>query len=110
MTIDELCENAYAAATAKGWHEGKERSLLEDLALIHSEVSEAVEAVRNNEPTWWIDLENNRKPEGIIAELADAVIRIAHLCGQKGWNLERAIIEKMRFNATRPHRHGGKLY
>lgn len=42
-------------------------------------------------------------------ELADAVIRIADLCGGLGIDLEWAIIEKMNRNAKRPRLHG-KLY
>jgi hypothetical protein len=41
--------------------------------------------------------------------LADALIRIFDLCGAHRWNLERAVLNKMAFNKTRPYRHGGKL-
>ena len=47
-----------------------------------------------------------KKPEGYAIELADAVIRIADLCGYMGIDLEAAIREKMAYNATRPHKHG----
>lgn len=48
------------------------------------------------------------KPCGIPSELADIVIRVADLSGRHGIDLERAIKEKMAYNATRSHRHGGK--
>ena len=46
------------------------------------------------------------KPEGVSIELADAVIRIADLCGQMGIDLETAIILKMDYNKSRPFKHG----
>jgi len=48
------------------------------------------------------------KPEGVPSELADAVIRIADLCGYYGINLEKAIEEKMSYNEKREYKHGGK--
>jgi NTP pyrophosphatase (non-canonical NTP hydrolase) len=48
------------------------------------------------------------KPEGIPSELADIVIRVFDMCGRYGIDLEAAIKEKMEYNTTRPHRHGGK--
>lgn len=46
------------------------------------------------------------KPEGIAVELADAVIRIADLCGALGIDLEEVIAKKMGYNESRPYRHG----
>lgn len=81
------------------------------IALIHSELSEALEEERNGNPDIWFACNESdnfictpqdeteclmygkeslckyrsRKPEGVAVELADAVIRIADLCGhQKG--------------------------
>lgn len=48
------------------------------------------------------------KPEGIPSELADIVIRVMDICGMYGIDLEKAILEKMEYNRTRPMRHGGK--
>lgn len=49
------------------------------------------------------------KPEGELVELADLMIRALDYAAHKGWDLEAAIREKMDYNRTRPHRHGGKL-
>lgn len=107
MNISELQEKAHAMAKEKGWYDNGPRPIPELLCLIHSEVSEALEAYRDGMPATVIDCDSG-KPEGIPAELADVVIRIADMCGAYGIDLEAAIIRKMDYNATRPHRHGGK--
>jgi len=104
MTIEELVEETHGMALSKGWYD-KPRSLLEIHALIHSEISEATEEVRNNKP--YIYMSDN-KPEGEAVELADAVIRIADYFGKMGWDLEQTLKTKIQYNASRPYRHGGK--
>lgn len=51
----------------------------------------------------------NQKPEGVAVELADAVIRIADLCGHLGIDLDAVIAEKMAYNAGRPYKHGKRF-
>lgn len=51
----------------------------------------------------------NKKPEGAAVELADAVIRIADLCGHLGIDLDAVIEEKMAYNADRPYKHGKRF-
>lgn len=41
-------------------------------------------------------------------ELADAVIRIADMCGYLGIDLEKHIELKMKYNESRPYKHGKK--
>lgn len=78
------------------------------LALIHSEVSEALECVRDGDLALRLD-DTTGKPEGLPSELADIVIRVADLCGALGIDLGEAIAKKMTYNETRTHRHGGRL-
>lgn len=96
------------------------------LALIHSEVSEALEAVRDgnigmccqchgtDKIVLWhhecpdCDDAGRSKPEGMVAELADAIIRIMDLCEALGLPLEEALILKAEYNECRSHMHGGK--
>ncbi len=108
MTLSDLVRVAYANAQAKGWHD-QERQMPELLCLVHSEVSETMEAYRD--PTHeaveeWTGPDG--KPEGVPSELADILIRIADMCGLYGIDLEGAVMRKLAYNATRPIRHNGK--
>jgi NTP pyrophosphatase (non-canonical NTP hydrolase) len=53
-------------------------------------------------------MEGFLKPEGIPSELADIVIRVMDCAVEYGIDLEDEITLKMAYNATRPHKHGGK--
>lgn len=48
------------------------------------------------------------KPEGIPSELADIIIRVLDICGYHRIDIAAAIADKMAYNETRSHRHGGK--
>ena len=115
MTINELCERAHQNAIDRGWYDDHDkRNLGVAIALIHSELSEALEELRKGwDPTKVYTSESidrnglrSRKPEGFTVELADAVIRIADLCGSLGVDLEAVINHKMDFNESRPAKHG----
>lgn len=109
MKINELIYEAHRMAVEKGWWE-KDRSPGECIALMHSELSEALEEIRKPQAPMnenWIG--EGGKPEGVPAELADTIIRIADFCGRHNIDLESAIAQKMAFNSTRPHRHGGRI-
>jgi len=105
MDINDLTNRAYQIAKNHGWTE-KEIPIPEMCALIHSEVSEMLEAYRSGEPYLHI---KNGKPEGIASELADIVIRVAHYSRVLKIDLNEALKIKLRYNKTRPYRHGGKL-
>ncbi|MFD3271491.1 hypothetical protein ACE3MS_15330 [Paenibacillus dendritiformis] len=191
-SINQLVQEAHQNAVNKGWWE-EPRTYGELIALVHSEVSEALEDYRipGRKPTdVWYEAKNINgqivqrtdkpdgeewKPCGIPSELADICIRIFDVAGHYemgeelqrayetrdpvwevterfpfadnlavihfnladsfrtfGWenkintladalinteslaefygiDLERAISEKMAYNATRPQRHGGKV-
>lgn len=96
MTITNLIVEAHSTAIDKGWWR-QDRNNYELVALMHSELSEAVEAYRKGD-----------EPH-VVEELADVLIRIFDLCGARGYDLENAVSTKMAFNKTRPYRHGGKL-
>ena len=88
-----------------GWWEDQ-RSDGELIALQHSELSEALEAMRKRNP------ESVKIPGHChaVEELADTVIRIMDHCEARGWNLFKAIAAKHEFNKGREYKHGGKAF
>lgn len=99
--INELVEICYQASVAGGWHHNadgtkKERNKGEMIALIHSEISEALEGLRKDIMD---DHLPHRKMEEV--ELADAVIRICDYAGMCGFDLGGAIMEKLEYNRNR---------
>ena len=110
ITIETLIRESNQTAKSKGWWDDPNRNIGEILALIHSEVSEALEVYRlkgkDSLKEKWFD--EKGKPEGFTVELADVVIRIADLCGELGLDLESALTTKLSYNQTRPYRHGDK--
>jgi NTP pyrophosphatase (non-canonical NTP hydrolase) len=110
-TIREMQTQVHALATEKGWHEDRDMSnphvVASMLCLIHSEVSEALECVRDGE--FELELVGlKQKPCGFPSELADVVIRCLDLAEAMGIDLQAVIEQKHEFNKTRPHRHGNK--
>ena len=68
-------------AERKGFWDGNERNNGELIALMHSELSEALEAIRHGNPA------DDKIPEysGACAELADCIIRIMDTAHVRGW-------------------------
>ena len=117
MTIADLIRGAHQTAVEKGWWEN-DRPFSEGIALMHSELSEALEEWRKHGMdsqamiypyTVFSEPAGAVKPEGVAVELADVLIRIGDWCGKHNIPLEEALRAKMAYNKTRPHRHGGKL-
>lgn len=106
MNIREIQTELYADIRSKGFMTAHV-PIPEQCALIHSEISEALEAYRNNEPVSWTD--NNGKPQGIASEYIDAIIRLFNYCSHLGIDVEYELNRKMMYNKSRPHKHGGKL-
>lgn len=95
--INSLVNECHRVAKEKGWW-NSERNDAELIALMHSELSEALEAMRQ-----YAD------KEAIAEELADCCIRIFDYCGARDIDLEKTLIKKIEYNKTRPYRHGKKF-
>jgi hypothetical protein len=103
--INNLGRRIHENAVIHGWWNGK-KNFGEIVALVHSELSEALEYARNGNPA------SSRIPNfsGIEEEFADAVIRILDYCAATDFDLGGAIAAKMEFNKSRPYKHGGKVF
>lgn len=115
-----LTQYCHVLARNSGWWDGGDPNtdtsnplhFSNKLVLIHSEISEAMEADRKNAP-------DDKLPhrEGREVELADAMIRILDLAGGYDMDLAGAIAEKLQYNAQRADhkpknraKEGGKKY
>lgn len=74
----------------------------EKIALMHSELSEALEADRKNLPSEHL----HEGFTGVEEELADTIIRILDFAGHFKLRLGEALIAKLVYNTTRPYKHG----
>jgi NTP pyrophosphatase (non-canonical NTP hydrolase) len=101
MNFKELMDLVFQEYVANGFAdkftENKEFDDLVEMALITTEVSEAIESLRNN------DL-----PE-LGYECADIIIRVMNFCNRKGIDLERFILLKNNVNMKREKYHGKKI-
>ena len=125
MTIPEYITACHKNACEKGFHTQdnvdldtalrngdyklfarlQKLQLMKDLALVMTEISEAVEHARKKD---LLKVKQNWK-ESIEEELADTVIRIFDIAGQYNIDLEYFIKEKMEYNLGREYLHGKKL-
>ena len=108
-SLSEMMAEVVAYEHEKGWQPNDNR-FLESLCLLHSEISEALEAARDND--WGSIRTNDGKPEGVNSELADVFIRLlstwAQFMDPFGFDLEETYELKMAYNRNRPWRHGGR--
>lgn len=129
MKINELVKKAHTCAIEKGFYQ-KPVEFGTALMLITSELSEALEADRNDRRSnlkafevllkdsdnldFTKDelseyLSNNFElmmKDTLEDELADAVIRICDLCGHLNIDLEKHIEHKLNYNKLRGAKHG----
>ena len=94
MNLTELQREAHAIVVAQGWYDTN-RTFGDLIALVHSELSEALKAYLSGKP-WWVSgsHKDTNGPDGIAANLADVVIRVADMAEWYGvdlqWGYDRA--------------------
>lgn len=125
FAIRMFSKACHVNADRHGWWE-EERNFGEMLALMHSELSEALEAWRDGDDPTTISYEwplnsagesaefdpefgGTPKAIGVASEFADVIIRILDTCYKLNIPVAQALIEKHAYNFERPYRHGGKL-
>ena len=88
--INEIAKQNFDWVEKMGWHN---KRVLEALALVASEVGEAVNECRHEQPT-----------EEFGEELADIVLRVLDIAHWQNIDLEKKILDKMAKNEQRGSR------
>lgn len=109
--LRSIQKKCYLQSAWMGWH-SKPRDFGTLIALMHSELSEALEGNRKDKMD---DHLPERKQEEV--EFADCIIRILDACGKYNWNVADALAEKLNYNRVRSDhqlknrmKSGGKAY
>ena len=68
--------------------------------LVHDKLEEELLEFANSYPSETFDKDSEQ------SEISDIILVLLAYCGQMNYNIEQAIIDKMKYNRTRPHKHG----
>lgn len=114
--LNTLRHAAHRQAEKSGWNTNR-NTPIEELALVVTEVAEAIDELRDGNPGvqgLYFDAESG-KPEGLSSEIGDVFIRLGHFASHPeieasgGVDIVEGTLAKLRFNPTRAYRHGGRL-
>lgn len=116
LGYNRVQKEVHQVAKDHGWWDDP-KTPLECVCLMHSELSEAAEAVRDAKYSLDDGLTELKACEkkglenitNLEEELADVVIRIMDYCGWNEFNLATTILKKMEYNKSRPYKHGRNL-
>ena len=103
VNIDEMAFTIHSNAIEKGFWEANNGTIfyLKQIAMIHSECSEVLEAIRKEKGS-----------DVVVEELADIIIRTLDLWaglvrdGYTKKSIEDSLIEKINYNTKRDKMHG----
>lgn len=100
--LEQLQAQVYDANLLQGFWDGAQDSVPSKIALMHTELSEMLEADRKG-----IEV-SEHIPEftGVEEEAADLFIRLMDFSGRYQLRLGQAVTAKLLFNLNRPHKHG----
>lgn len=104
--FDAMARWAHAISLSHGWWED-DRGDAVSIALMHAELSEALEQLRSDPsaPSKHIPAFT-----GVEEEFADVIIRIMDCAQRRGYDVAGALTSKMAYNERRPYKHGGKRF
>jgi NTP pyrophosphatase (non-canonical NTP hydrolase) len=117
--LNELRDTIHENAKAHGFYDDEKVNIPEKLMLIVSELGEAMEAYRSGKlnPNWrafeffveqsdFNDSFRTYIKDCMEDELADTIIRLLDLCGYMKIDIDKHVELKMKYNESRPYKHG----
>jgi len=117
LAFQQIQEHAHSINVANGFWDDRRKIVssglkgakvhvcLSALALVTSEVAEAMEAVRKHPEATWAD---HKTKDTMVRELAGTVVRLMDLANELELPLAKAVLTEIEQNAKRGHMHGGK--
>ena len=107
--LNTLAKEINKTAKEKGFYDTEETHeayMNRACANLHDEVSELHEAFRNG--LLFSNTDKNVRMTYAEEELADIIIRALDTACQLGVDMDNAVSNKMKYNLSRPYRHGNK--